>query len=167
MEVEQKIEILKETELFKRLSDEHIMFLAHQMSTLNVAAGEKLVHEGQTADAFFLIVEGSVSLKTTLDGGESFSVQSVGPDGVIGWSWLVPPFTWHYDAVADSPAIVYRFDGKAIRAECGQDPAFGYAVMRSTSALMLERLNHVRGHMTMRIAELEREVASLKGREPS
>jgi hypothetical protein len=48
-------------------------------------------------------------------------VQALGPGEVLGWSWLLPPYEWHYSARAAEPTDVVALDGKALRARCEAD----------------------------------------------
>jgi CRP/FNR family cyclic AMP-dependent transcriptional regulator len=45
---------------------------------------------------------------------------------LLGWSWLLPPHTWSFGAVAASPVEAFEFDGRAVRAGCETDPVLGY-----------------------------------------
>lgn len=136
------IEYLANTTLFKRLDREHLEFLCDHMKVISVGAQESLRKYGEPADSFYIVMEGLVDLYTHEQ--PKRRVQTVGVDNVIGWSWAVAPYAWTYDVVTQTPAMLVEFDGKAIRARCAQEPAFGFAVMKRVCELMFDRLNHVR-----------------------
>ncbi len=63
---------------------------------------------------------------------------------MIGWSWLFPPYRWHFDARALEVVRVTAFDGACLRGKCEADPAFGYALMSRFAQILIERLQWTR-----------------------
>ena len=61
------------------------------------AAGEVIFREGEPANALYLIESGEVALEAR-SAGNTTLIQTVGDGGVLGWSWLFPPFAWHFQA---------------------------------------------------------------------
>ena len=55
-------------------------------------AGETILREGNYADRFYLICEGSVSLESALNGSGVITLQALGPGDVLGWSWMYAPY---------------------------------------------------------------------------
>ena len=53
-------------------------------------AGETILHEGDSANRFYLILEGQVELESRAVEGETVRIQTLGPGDVLGWSWLFP-----------------------------------------------------------------------------
>ena len=41
---------------------------------------------------------------------------------MIGWSWLFPPYVWHFDAQAITDVRATVFDGACLRGKCDDDP---------------------------------------------
>ena len=62
----------------------------------------------------------------------------------VGWSWLVPPYLWLFDARAVEPVGAVCFDGVCLRDRCEQDPRLGYELMKLVSQVMLSRLTAAR-----------------------
>ncbi|MBI5239785.1 MAG: hypothetical protein HY926_04875 [Elusimicrobia bacterium] len=67
-------------------------------------------------------------------------MQTVDPGNVLGWSWLVPPYQWHFAARAMEPVLALRFDGKCLRAKAEKDHDFGYEVYRRFLGVVSQRL---------------------------
>jgi hypothetical protein len=44
---------------------------------------------------------------------------------LVGRSWLLPPYRWHFDAVALEPVATFAVDGALLRAEMDADPVLG------------------------------------------
>ncbi len=62
---------------------------------------EVLFSEGEPADRFFVIRKGKVALETHAPPSGAVVVATLGPGEVVGWSWLFPPYEWHFDARRD------------------------------------------------------------------
>jgi len=62
----------------------------------------------------------------------------------VGWSWLVPPYQWHFDMRAVSDVRAFSIDGRCLRNKCESDSCFGYQMMKRFSTLMAERLEATR-----------------------
>jgi hypothetical protein len=71
-------------------------------------------------------------------------ISTLGDGEVAGWSWLVPPYRWMFDARATSSVSAVAFDGACLRGKCEQDPVLGYALMQRVAQVMYERLQDAR-----------------------
>lgn len=100
--------------------------------------------QGDAANDFYVVREGEVQILVPAINGPALDVQTLGKGDVIGWSWLIPPYRWTFEAKAKSHAILLVFDGKAIMQECEQDPALGFALMKTFASLMSQRLHAAR-----------------------
>lgn len=107
-------------------------------------AGEVLFRAGEPADTFYVIREGRVALDLHDPRRGSLQVASVGAGEVVGWSWLVPPYRWMFDAWAVTPVRAVALDGACLRGKCESDPALGYALMQRVAHVMYERLQDAR-----------------------
>ena len=151
----ENVAFLKEHPVFCRLSEAYIEILAEHMDVISLAAEEQLFVEGDSADHFYIVMEGTVDLYAHVTGGEEQWIQMIDVGGVIGWSWLVPPFRWAFGARTRGGAMLMKFDANAVRDLCDRDPAFGYGTMKQICVLMLERLHTVRSQMMDRLREAE------------
>ena len=88
--------------------------------------GEIIFCEGDVANRFYLIREGRVALEAKDREGEPVPIQTIGPGEVLGWSWLFPPYYWHFDARAVEPTKAIFFYGTRLRERCDEDPTLGY-----------------------------------------
>ena len=71
-------------------------------------------------------------------------LQTIGRNDVLGWSWLFPPYYWHFDARATAATKVIFFYGTWLRENCERDHDFGYEMMKRMSAIIIERLQATR-----------------------
>jgi CRP-like cAMP-binding protein len=107
------------------------------------APDERLLREGEDANASFLILEGRVALEIRA-ATRTVQVAAAGAGEVVGWSWLATPNRWHFDARASGPVRAVVLDGKALLAECDRDPSLGYALTRRFLTVVTARLEAVR-----------------------
>ncbi len=127
-------------ELFSGLEDAHLQFLADQATEVNYELGQVVARQGEHADCFLLLLEGELAVEIPAITGPKLEVTRLGKGRIFGWSWLIEPYTWHFNARAARAVQALQFDGQAILAHCESDPAFGYALFRRFSMLMGQRL---------------------------
>jgi CRP-like cAMP-binding protein len=108
------------------------------------AAGRLLLAEGDPADTLYLVRRGQVAIEVFSPGRGRVVIETVAPGGVVGWSWLIPPYRYHFDARATCPVGAVAVDGACLRAKAEADPALGYALLSRVSGLLLERLQATR-----------------------
>jgi CRP/FNR family cyclic AMP-dependent transcriptional regulator len=106
--------------------------------------GDLLCVEGASADTFYLIRRGRVSIDVHAPGRGSIVIETVGPGDVVGWSWLVPPYRWTFDARARDPVGAIAIDGACLRSKCLEDPALGFALLSEVTHELLRRLQSTR-----------------------
>ncbi len=71
-------------------------------------------------------------------------IQIIGPGDVLGWSWLFPPFFWHFDAWVVQPTTAIFFYGTRLREACEQDHELGYELMKRMTQVVMRRLQATR-----------------------
>src|SRR5262245_31573761 len=92
--------IIAESAFFTGLSDEAIDFLGSRARRRKLAAGKVLFQQGDRARHFYLVLDGHVSLGIPALEGPSLELQDLGPGEMAGWSWLLPPNVWNFQARA-------------------------------------------------------------------
>jgi len=112
-----------------------------------VPAGQRLFEEGSTADRFWIIDAGQVTLDASVPGQGRVIIETLGRNDVIGLSWMQPPYQWRFGAVATQPTQAFAFDARAVRAACDSDPVLGYELSRRFSAVVVHRLQATRARL--------------------
>ncbi|AJP00462.1 regulatory protein [Streptomyces cyaneogriseus subsp. noncyanogenus] len=102
---------------------------------------------GGTADRFWVIRSGAVSLTQRVSSLQQMTVASLGAGDLLGWSWLFPPYRWDFGAEAFSPVRAYEFDAAAVLALCEEDPRLGLTLVRSVAEILAHRLEMTRGQL--------------------
>ena len=61
-------------------------------------------------------------------------VETLHDGDVLGWSWLVPPYRWQFDARAVEHGARDRAStARCLRGKCEADPALGYDAAAAAS----------------------------------
>lgn len=142
--------LIGEQQLFKGLSKQYVDLLAEAAMLKEFAAGEVIFREGDPANRFYLILDGEVSLESSSGERSPVVLQTIGTNDVLGWSWLFPPYYWHFDARALKPTKAIFFYGTWLRESCERDHDFGYEMMRRMSAVIIKRLQATRKKLVER-----------------
>lgn len=107
----------------------------------------RIFEPGGTADRFWVIRSGAVSLDQQVTALQRVTVASLGSGDLLGWSWLFPPHQWDFGAVAFSPVRAYEFDAAAVLGLCEEDPQLGLTLVRSVAEILAYRLETTRGKL--------------------
>ncbi|GAA2574843.1 cyclic nucleotide-binding domain-containing protein [Dactylosporangium fulvum] len=126
------------------LPPHHLARLARWAHRAPFRAGARLFEENGRADRYWLIRDGYVNLDIRVPGRSDVVLETIGPGTVLGWSWLFPPYRWHFGAVAAGPLLSIAVDGPATRAMCDADPEFGYELTKRFMAVVVDRMQATR-----------------------
>jgi CRP-like cAMP-binding protein len=107
-------------------------------------AGEVVFREGDPANRFYLLKAGTVVLTSESAQHRQFPVQKVGAGEVLGWSWMFPPYYWHFTATAETRVEAVFLYGTRLREHCEMDPELGYPLMKRLAKVVIDRLQHAR-----------------------
>ncbi|HEX5200582.1 MAG TPA: cyclic nucleotide-binding domain-containing protein [Actinoplanes sp.] len=107
-------------------------------------AGAAVFAEGGSAEAFWLLEAGTVALGLHGPARGDEVIETIGPGTVLGWSWLHPPYRWHFGATAIEDVAAVRFDAARVRLRCETDPEFGYAMLSRFTPVIIDRLQTAR-----------------------
>jgi CRP-like cAMP-binding protein len=132
---------------FHELDDRFLKILSNSSAVLEIKKGDALFHQGEYADKFYLLRNGQVSVQVPALVGPTLEIQALSKDQILGWSWLIPPYRWHFQARAVDDSELLEFDGRAILVHCEEDPKFGYELLKRFAGLMSERLDAARQKM--------------------
>lgn len=138
---------LSEHKFFQGLKGEDIDFLASCGTERELDRDEVLFRYDSAAKRFFVLREGRISIEVAAIEGPPLQMQQLSEGAVLGWSWLLRPYRWSFQARAEQPGVVIEFDGGTVQARCEEDPKFGYEIIKRFSALMAERLEFAREKM--------------------
>ena len=130
--------------LFKGLEAEQIHLMAGCAKNVVYPPQTFLFREGQNADEFYLIREGGLSLEVASPKFGGIVIQTVHAGEILGWSWLFPPYRWHFDARTLEQVRATSLNGKCLREKCEKDPKLGFALMKRFAGVLVDRLQSTR-----------------------
>jgi CRP/FNR family cyclic AMP-dependent transcriptional regulator len=109
--------------------------------------GQVILREGEMANRFYLIESGKVVLEPGEGFGEPVVMETIGAGDLLGWSWMFPPYVWHFTARAIEPTEGIFFDGTILREYCEKNYSLGYELFKRMAPVMLRRLQAARKQM--------------------
>jgi len=136
--------LLAEHVFFKGMDEKYLSVLVGCASNRRFEKGEYLIREGQPADQFFLIRKGNVAVEVNTPDKGPVTLQTIGEGEILGWSWLVPPYRWRFDARARETTLAFALDAKCLRQKCEADHGLGYELLRRFALVMSQRLEAAR-----------------------
>ncbi len=137
-------QLLSEHLFFRDLPSDDVKFISRCGKNVVFKEGARIAEEGDSADEFYVLRTGTVSIETHIPHKGSVRLQTVNAGEILGWSWLLPPYRWNFDVRALETVHAVALNGKCLREKCENDTALGYRLMKKFSAIMIERLRATR-----------------------
>ena len=137
-------QFLAEHPFLKGLDRQDVAFVRDCASEVSFTAGHEMVVEGTEANEFYLVREGKVALGVITAGHGFTTLQTIGKNDVLGWSWLMPPHQWQFGAKAITPVRAILLDGVRLRQKCDVDHDFGYEMLKRLGHVIAQRLRMAR-----------------------
>lgn len=132
--------ILEEHPFLKGLDKKHLQLITGCASNVRFEEGQYIFREGEEANYFYIVRHGTVSLELYVPQKGPVGVQTLAEGEILGWSWLIPPYKWMFDARAVELTRAIALDGKCLRNKCEEDHDMGYELLKRFSHEMGERL---------------------------
>ena len=139
--------LLKEAAFFQDFDDATLNLIVPHVTTKTFDAGQYILHDGDSADTFYLLRHGTVAIELAAPPRGRLVLQTLTEGDLLGWSWLVPPHRWSFDARAVSLVRALALDAKKLRAVCEQNHDFGYLLLQRYVRVMAARLTAARLQM--------------------
>jgi CRP/FNR family cyclic AMP-dependent transcriptional regulator len=124
--------------------------LAATASEVMFPAGHRIFAEGGPVGSFWLIESGYVALDVPVPGESPVTIGTVGIGGLLGWSWLLPPYQWAFGAVCVTQVRAIEFVAPAVRDRCAADPDLGHELTRRMFQVLAGRLQDTRARLIAR-----------------
>jgi CRP-like cAMP-binding protein len=136
--------IISEHPFLKGLAPPHIELIAGCASNVRFNKGDYIFREDEEADRFYLVRHGLVALDVFVPQRGPVTIDTIQEGEILGWSWLFPPYRWHFDARALQLTRAVAFDGKCLREKCEKDAHLGYDLVTRFSLVIMQRLQAAR-----------------------
>jgi CRP-like cAMP-binding protein len=142
--VESIVTLIKDIPVFEGMKPEHLDEIAGCASNVKFNEGQVLFLEGDEANTFYVVRHGLVAIEMYAAARGRLVVQTVKEQEVVGWSWLFPPYQWHFDVRAVEPTRAIAFDARCLRGKCDENPELGYELMKRFARIMMNRIQATR-----------------------
>lgn len=121
------------------ISASYIALIQEGAKQLQYEADDLLIKEDHPANRFFLIESGLVAVEALGPDHKVKLIETIGPGEPLGWSWLFPPFTWHFRARAVKTTDAIVLDGGRLLVLCEENHDLGYELMRRVTQIVVSR----------------------------
>jgi CRP/FNR family cyclic AMP-dependent transcriptional regulator len=135
---------LEEHPFCKGLAVQYRSLLTSCALTASSEQGTYLFREGDPATSFYLLLQGKVMLEAFTEKQATIPIETIEAGEVLGWSWLFPPYRWHFSARVIEPVQAIALDAACLRAKCEEDQTFGYDLVKQIANLLMQRLQATR-----------------------
>lgn len=142
--------MLSELPFFRDFTLDALSLISAFAMHVRLEGGVEIFREGEPADRFYVIRSGRIAIETHGPDGRRIPLQVLGPGDVVGWSWLLPPHVWHFDARTLEPIDAVCFAGSRLREACESNHGLGYLLVRGMAQALVQRLDAAR----LRVFEL-------------
>jgi len=129
---------------FAGLGADAMELIAGCASNVHFAEGEYVFSQGEDASRFYLIRRGKVALEIRSPEKGPLVIETIDEGEVLGWSWLVAPHRYFFDARTVTPVSATALDGACLRGKSEADPELGYQLLKRVTAEMYKRLQAAR-----------------------
>lgn len=147
VQIEGLDKLMKEHSFFKNMTKGSCKILSGCAQNECFDAGAYVVHEGDPADKFYLIRNGSVSLELHIPGKTSIVLETLHSGDIFGWSWIVPPYKWTYDVRAAELTRLISLEAKCLRKKIKKNHTLGFDLYSQFIPVMGKRLSAARMQM--------------------
>jgi CRP-like cAMP-binding protein len=131
----------------KGMTQHHIELLALCAVPTQFDPGQTIFLEGEPASGFYLVETGKVVLEGKTSDGRKVIIDTVSAGEPLGWSWLFPPYLWHFTARATEQCSAICLSGMLLRQHREDDLTFSHELFKRTSEVMVRRLQRARGKL--------------------
>ncbi len=136
--------VIVEHPFFADLESYYISLLVSCASNVRFEPGKYILREGEEANEFYLIRAGRVAIEIHPPQRKPIVVDTLGEGDILGWSWLLPPYTWRFGARAMDATRAIALDAKCLRTKCEQNHDLGYELLKRFSQSINRRLDATR-----------------------
>jgi len=131
---------LEEHTFFAGLTEEDLDLLEGCAKNVRFDEGQQVFREGEDANHFYILRYGKIAIDIFAGAKGKVTVETLSAGEVFGWSWLVPPFQWHFDARAVELTRALALDAKCLREKFEKDNRLGYEMFKRFAKVMMHRL---------------------------
>lgn len=137
MSINQEVEMLRRIPMFSKIDPAKLRLLAFASERVTFPAGEVLFHQGDPADAAYLIIDGSVLVTVELESGPLL-VAKVGKDQIVGEIGIICDVPRTATNTAEAQTTTLKITRDLFFQMINDFPVMGVEIMR----VLAHRLEH-------------------------
>ena len=135
---------LKKHPFLTGFSDDIIEKLIPISEHKNFSENEIIFRQGTNAYNFYLVDTGLLSVGFDPKLHSPVNIQQITDGEVLGWSWLIPPYHWQFDAKAVEESKTIMLDAVKLRQMFEFQHEIGYNFSRRILQIVSKRLSATR-----------------------
>lgn len=135
-----KLEVLKRSDLFRRLSDEQLKVINEMGAPKVFEAGTIICQQGRQEEYLYVIEEGLVAIILEIGPLSQRQVQAVSNFETFGWSAMIPPHTGTATVKALEKTKVIAFKGHELYDLSVSKPEIGFETALAVARVVADRL---------------------------
>ena len=141
-----KVEILRNVELFEGSTDEMLAKVADIAQEKTFALGEMIFQEGEKADWVYFLLNGKVRISIDLTSKPTYVTVAIIDEcnWAFGWSGIVAPYRYTATATCEVETSVLAVPGIQFEEIIMNEPNCGCTVMKKLTELISSRLRNSR-----------------------
>jgi CRP/FNR family transcriptional regulator, cyclic AMP receptor protein len=137
-------QIIRTHPFWEGLSPRHFPILNRCATFAKFGVDQPILHAGVDADRFYLICRGRVALETFVPGKGAITMETLDAGEALGWSWLFPPYRWHFSARSLDRTETVAFGASQLRTYAEENHDFGYQLATRVGQVVWQRLRAAR-----------------------
>lgn len=139
MTLDSEVQSLRQVPMFRDIDPSRLKLLAFTSERIHYRQGQHFFHQGDVADAAYVILDGRAQVLIEHD-GDHLKVAELGRNALVGEMGILSDMPRSATVVAAEPVSALRIDKSVFLELLSQFPQMSIAVMREL-ALRLERTN--------------------------
>lgn len=140
--------VLAQSAFFKEIRPKDLDRIVRISQPVPFGEGDRIFEAGQEAYALFLVGQGEVELRFSIDhlnGPIELPLHTVKRGDMFGWSSFAGRFTYSLSAVAVTEVMLYRIPAESLRRLCRENVHLGYLVMKNVATVISSRFVAIQG----------------------
>lgn len=137
-------DFLRENPFFSGMTEAQLDFIGGCGKLVHFKEGEFLHRESEECCKFYILRHGDVAIESFVPGTGPIISRTVRDGGIVGYSWLYPPYRSEFDTRAINSVAAIEMDGACLRKKAETDHDLGYELMKRFAQIILERLQSTR-----------------------
>jgi CRP-like cAMP-binding protein len=137
MSINQEVDLLRRIPLFAKIDAAKLRLLAFASERMSFQAGDELFHQGDPADAAYIIIDGKVDVTIDIPSGR-LSVAKLGRDEIVGDIGVICDVPRTATVTAGAETVTLKISKELFFQMINDFPAMGIEIMR----VLAHRLEH-------------------------